>query len=221
MFFRPSSNLLVPFMQPQFRRGRAAAGGGGPTLLVDENFEGTGTPSGWFSGSADFDYSAAALAGSQSLRVSGSQTPGVLDGGALNHGELWGKFLYNPEALPTSFTRIANLRDSGFNYLLEIYILSTGILRLSSGGTIFTDTADAVSAGSTYRVYWRYKKGTGANQIAELGFAITDARPTTGNKFAGGSNGTGTANGTQLFFESLNSSIHVIDNVQVAATTFN
>ena len=36
MFFRPASNLLVPFMQPQFRRGRAAAGGGGgPDVYYD------------------------------------------------------------------------------------------------------------------------------------------------------------------------------------------
>lgn len=34
MLFRPASNLLVPFMQPQFRRGRAASGGGGGNGLL-------------------------------------------------------------------------------------------------------------------------------------------------------------------------------------------
>src|SRR4051812_31737652 len=29
MIFRPAGQLLVPFLQPQFRRGRAASGGGG------------------------------------------------------------------------------------------------------------------------------------------------------------------------------------------------
>jgi hypothetical protein len=37
MLLQPASNILVPFMQPQFRRGRASGGGGGtPTFIQDD-----------------------------------------------------------------------------------------------------------------------------------------------------------------------------------------
>lgn len=40
MLFQPASNILVPFMQPQFRRGRASGGGGG---LAAFSYDFTGT----------------------------------------------------------------------------------------------------------------------------------------------------------------------------------
>jgi hypothetical protein len=35
MLFQPTSNILVPFMQPQFRRGRFTSGGGGAVSFFD------------------------------------------------------------------------------------------------------------------------------------------------------------------------------------------
>lgn len=40
MIFQPASNIQVPFMQPQWRRGRAAAGGGSGAAFSDD-FSGT------------------------------------------------------------------------------------------------------------------------------------------------------------------------------------
>lgn len=226
MFLRPASNLLVPFMQPQFRRGRGTAGGGGPTLLIDEGFEGTGTPTGWFSsGASDWDYATSPLAGAQSLRVTaaGSSVAFLTDGGVLNHTEAWGKLLLRIDALPSSFSRLFVIRDSGFSEIFILTINSTGTLTVQdTGGTVFQTTTDAMSVSTLYRVYWHYRKGTGANAVCEGGFATTDARPVAGNKYAGGSNGVPTTNATNFYFAPANSAAFVLDSVQASiAATFN
>jgi hypothetical protein len=218
------SHIHVPFMQPQFRRGRASSGGGGPSFIINEDFEGTGTPSGWFrGGAADFDYTASPLAGSQSLRnATGSDYAVYLSGGALNEAEIWGKLLFKPEALPSTFSQCFLLNDGSFNTIFQMVLNASGTLTVADNGAgVFQITTDAMSAGTLYRLYFHYKKGTGSNGIAEGGFATTDVRPTSGTKYAGGTTGTPTANAQEVgCTQASNSATWVFDNLQIATTTF-
>jgi hypothetical protein len=224
MILAPASNIRVPHLLPQFRRGRASAGGGGPSFIINEDFEGTGTPSGWFrGGAADFDYTASPLAGSQSLRnATGSDYAVYLSGGVLNEAEVWGKLLFKPEALPSTFSQIFAVNDGSFNTVFQMVMNSSGTMTVADNGAgVFQATSDAMSAGTLYRLYWHYKKGTGSNGIAEGGFATTDVRPTSGNKYAGGATAVPTANAEEVApMTAGNGAIWVFDNVQVSTTAF-
>lgn len=186
----------------------------GITYLINENFEGTGTPSGW-GGTADFDSTTSPLAGAQSLRVN-NQT--VQNEAAIDNGDLWFKFLFKPNQLPTTDSDIFYINDASFNELGRIIMETNGKLIATQDG-IFEETSSALSSGTMYYVWVRYVKGSGSNSVVQVYFNTSDSRPSFGDsKTAGASNGSETANVTKLFltFEH----IADFDNVQVAATDF-
>ena len=196
----------------------AGGGGGGPTFIIDEDFEGTGTPSSWYVSGADFDYAAAALIGSQSARLSANaQYIGISDGGVLNHVELYGKFRFKPETLPTgSFCKIMELQNSSFVAVMTIVIQPSGALEC--GGT---PTSDTMTAGTSYWIYWHYLKGTGSNAVTECGFSSTETRPTSGTKYSGITNANSTTNATQTQTYISSGAVLVQDQFQISTTAFN
>lgn len=195
--------------------------GGGFSFLIDEDFEGAGTPAGWSttgSGSADFDSTVSPLAGAQSLRMDGDPD-NIAAIVTVSEAEIFWKFQYRPGTLPASPTDIPLIYDVSFNEIAKISIHTTGQL-IAEGGTIFEITADSMSAGTKYWVWGHYKKGTGANAVLECGFSTADdGRPTTGGKYAGASNGTQTAD-TELFVLFSKVNVADFDEVQIATTTF-
>ncbi len=198
-----------------------ASGGGSPppTFLVDENFDGSGTPTNWFTLGSDFDY---AFGGSQVLRLSATgQYAGVSDGTVLNHGELYGKFRVTVTTMPSSFDILFSLKDASYTEVYSITINSTGTLNVGSLG-VFATTTDAIALNTDTWVYWRHRKSSGsADGVSSVGFSLTETRPTAGTNFAGGITGTEPDNTTQTFTYTANGGVFLIDNFQIATTTFN
>ena len=197
--------------------GVSAAGGGGgsPSFLINEGFESAGTPSGWYVNLASFDYSAAALIGSESARLSANgQYIGLTDGGVLNNAELYGKFRLKVETLPTgSSCKLIELWNTGFGSVLNFSVQPSGAISGPGG-----DTTDVITAGTSVWIYWHYLKGTGSNGVEEVGFATTETRPTSGTKYSGTTGSLATTNATQFQTAITNGAVLVIDQFQMAAT---
>lgn len=204
------------------------AGGGGPSLIVNEGFNASGAITGWFlsDSNANTAYAAAPapLADAGSLHHAGSGNFAVfLDGGVLDAPEIYGKCLFRVAALPSSFSQILTLQLPDTNNIFSVTLLSSGTINvLDLSGLVDATTTDGISAATTYRLYWRYKKGSGANAIGEVGFATTDSRPTSGNKFASWSSGTNTTNAVRVFIAGPANSAtdYIFDNFQIATTPF-
>jgi Pectate lyase superfamily protein len=200
-----------------------------PSYLVNEDFEGTGVPSGWFrGGSADFDYTGSPLDGSQSLRCVGATNDyGEVTqaSGLLNNAELWFKFRIKVTTLPsTGYQLIAMFADADEAYIYALYLTTGGNLLVFDGvgGAIAETTVDALSAGTVYDIWGHYKKGTGLNGVCEVSFATAGgARPNVGNAWAGGTNGHETTNAISFYSGTKppdRGTIALFDNVQITAT---
>lgn len=171
----------------------STAGGGG-SLIIDEPFDGTGTPSGWFNSGADFDSTVSPLEGTQNLRCpDGSfvQSP------TINESEIYIKFPARFSALPASFSLFCISDDSSYAVdLLKGYILASGALVISDhSGGVFETTVATLSAGTAYDIEMHYSKGTGSNGVCSIAFvAAGGTMPTSGSAFAGASNSAGSTN---------------------------
>ncbi len=196
----------------------AGGGGGGTPDLINETFEGTGAPTHWGAGGAgvDWDYTAAPLSGSQSVRCDGAVGASVnYSGGTMNHSEVWFSFLIKFESLPAGVEYFCELST---DYRLRIQSDGT-LLVHDASATLVGQTVSAMSAGTAYQVWGHYKKGTGANAVLECSFDTPgSARPNSGNKHAGGTNGDSTANAASVLFGFGSGAAAVIDNVQFAST---
>ena len=194
-------------------------GGGSPTFVINEGFEGAGTPAGWFNSGADFDYTTSPLVGTQSVRAASNGVYCLyLSGGALNHPEIWGKMKVRVDSLPSTFSQIFKVTDGAGTVGAELVLLSTGVLDFGSG--ITATTADGMAAATDYWVYFRYTKGTGSNSICSIGFSATETRPTSGTKFATTSGSFGAVNAETSFFTVSNGAVVVFDNLQISTTAF-
>lgn len=160
------------------------------SYLFNEDFEGTGTPSGW-SGTGDFDSTVSPLQGLQSLRCTSGQF-GIPP--TLAIAEVYLKMTIRFSALPASSANFIIFYDSGFSVVLSATLQSTGVLNLGSG-SISETTVATIAAGTAYDLEVHYKKGSGANGQASLAFvAAGGAIPTSGTAFIGATNGSATAN---------------------------
>lgn len=192
----------------------------GSILLVNQDFEGTGTPSGW-AGTGDFDNAVSPLQGAQSLVLVLSQTASISDGGVLNNSELYFKFLFRSNTLPVSSNEFFYAMDGAGTRQIRIISNADGTVRVQDRlGNIFATTVASMSLATTYYVWVYNKKGSGTNQICSVAFNTTDSRPTSGNNFAGGTSGTETGNVTQCFWAAGDSSVLKVDVVQISATLF-
>jgi hypothetical protein len=180
---------------------RAGQGAGGPPPepepdLLDEGFEGLGTPSvGWTeTGTVDWDYATSPLEGAQSLNIRRDLNGayGVYYSG-FSVNEAWGHFLVRVKSMPGTYDYLFDSLDNNFNYPLRIRINASGTLTINGFGYSNQTTVDAMSTDTTYHVWWHYKKGTGSNSIVSAAFSTTSTRPSSGNKFVGITNGTNTA----------------------------
>jgi hypothetical protein len=176
------------------------------TTLVNETFEGTGTPSGWSSGTgADFDYTGLVLSGTQSLRANsaGSTVTANVNLGA-GYDEIWTKWLVRVVTCPTN-SRIFFFYDPSFSEGgVALFIFS------DSTATVDFGTYQTFNIGTTYYMWTHFHK----NATSDIWWNTVDDRSTATHV-------TETANNLQaqyLVMGAANSMDIVFDNVQVADT---
>lgn len=190
-----------------------------PTFLINQDFEGAGTPSDWYVSGATFDYTAAPLIGAESLRIAtNNHYAGILDG-AFSSGEIYGKFRINVETLPSgSSSQILKVQNGVFSDVISIVVQPSGTLQVTGASA----TSDTITAGTLYWIYWHYKEDPGGSTgIVEAGFTTTETRPTSGSAWSGITNSSASLNAVTAEIRITNGAIVVIDNFQIAVTNFN
>jgi hypothetical protein len=202
----------------------AAAGGGPPTYLREQGFEGAGYDNGetWTESGATIneDYTGVVLDGSQTLRIAWASTAPNTKTSFTSVDEVWVYFLLRPITIENANRIIASITGSGTRVLELKVVASTAALRVQWGST--ATTVGTLSAATTYHVWVHYKKGTGANSIIDVGFSTDGTRPTSGNNFAQSTSNSSTiqvnelilGEGTSYIQEYLYDKVRV-DDVQI------
>lgn len=183
-------------------------------FIFDEDFEGTGTPSGWFKGnSSDYDYTGFVLAGSESLRAAGSTG----DYSFYDHtdtDEIWFKQLIRFDEIRDS-GGAANpwiIQDSGYGGLANWYVFNDGSVTIdfvtySSAGSLLEDT--------TYYLWGHYKKGTGGTW--EIWWDTVDDRASAANHLSTSVSNTNQVS-QHLICGAGSTDVIICDDVQLANT---
>jgi hypothetical protein len=181
-----------------------------PTYLVNEDWEGTGVPSGWSnSPSSNYDLSTAGMdmVGSQCL-----STPAKTNGATVGPyytisaaGELWGYFklrITDYTLNSGTYRKMFWLSNGGTSVFSVSLYNNAGTLYLrGAAGNQAAIPADAVTTGTTYNVWVHYKKGTGADAEGSIEFATTDTKVGSGNKFASFTGGNSTADVNRVLLQ--------------------
>ncbi len=186
------------------------------SYLINEDFEGTGMPAGWFNSGADFDSTVSPLAGAQSLRVEGSDYAGSF---SINEPEVYLKFRVKFSALPGTEFIFISIDNSSFTAELALGITPTGIIRIyGNTGSGFESTVGTITLGVAYDMRIYFLKGTGSNGVHSVGFVEAGgAIPTSGNNYASSVTGTENENADHVYFTSASSGVTVdFDNIQLA-----
>lgn len=154
--------------------------------LVEENCEGAGTPSGWTnSGSPNWDYTTTVLQGSESCLLSaGSTSYDTFTAVGSAHGYALVRFL----TLPVSTVTICGFRATDDSARGLARMNSSGQIAMFANGSDSSFTVDAMSTGVTYHLWWNFT----ASGACEVGFSTDGTKPTSGNKFASKTGGSGT-----------------------------
>jgi hypothetical protein len=203
---------------------------GGVTYLINEGFEGTGTPTApvtWdVGGSPNYDYTTSPILGAQSLtEVSGDDT--FVEFGTTP-STVEARFAFRFSALPSANAGIFSLYAASptFNNVAQIGITSTGQLVAWSGHSVtqLTPSVSTMSPGTNYVIWVRSVKGTGADQILTAGFdlASSGVRPTSGNNFISTSTGDSVENvvGVEMSFDASHSLTRTVyDDVKIVGGT--
>ncbi len=207
------ASLIISIPGPIYN---AAAGGG--SFIINENFEGTGTPSGWFlGGSSDFDSTSSPMNGAQDTRCPASSY--VATPGSLALSEVYVKYKYRFAALPAGNVTIASIVDTNVDVGLEVLLKPDGTVICNNPFQFFT-TVSAMSANTTYDIWLHYKPSATVG-AASFAFATAgSSEPVSGNAFAGGTGNTFYTNLIDII--KLSSSGNTIqndfDDVQLKAT---
>lgn len=210
-----SCAIAGTWMASPGKGSHAAAGGGGPTFLLNTDFEGTGWPSDWWSGSsANPDSTTSPLAGAQSMRSLTSQ-PAVP--ASFSEATMYAKFMMRVSSLADA-SYILGAGD-GSNTLFYLILLTDGTLLIDTQTGPSATTVATMSAGTTYYVWLRYTKGTGSNGIYRVWFNTTNTKPADGsNNSAGGTDMTHTTNFNNFDVHVGGAATLDIDNFQMAIT---
>lgn len=162
------------------------------SYIVDESFEGTGTPASWSDTlNANFDYTANPLSGSQSLRLGNGvnfsyATAPTFDAQAV----VYASFMYRQEALDSTWYDILRMRSGPTDNVGLVTVSSTGTVRLNCGTASTISTGSLISAGVDYYV-WVKLDVTQKN--VDFYISTTSTRPTSPSLSLVGGNTTFTS----------------------------
>jgi hypothetical protein len=161
---------------------RISAGGGGGSD-VSENFEGTGTPSGWTVTIATpgFDQATTGLSleASQCLYMTVNAAAEETYVAFTASDNAYAYFLMRMEDVPGGADRTQFKFTDGSANDLAIQAASVGPvqMKLYDGGAGSDPGAATMSADTTYHVWFEYEKGTGANGKVRVYFASSGTKP--------------------------------------------
>lgn len=193
LFLPAAPMIFVPRLRAQlppqfgFYAQQPQAAGGGLSYLIEENCEGTGTPSGWTdSGSFNWDYTATVLQGSHSCINSGGSSTFYTFAGQTT---VYGYCLIRVVSLPASANTLLGFRDSAGNPLGLARVNATGNIAIFANGSDSTFTTDAISAGTTSHLWFSFVSGG----TCTVEFSTDGTRTGSGNKFTSKTGGSGTA----------------------------
>ncbi len=193
-------------------------------LLICQNFEGTGYDNGesWAetigtNGIANEDYTATVLRGSQSLLVYGgdagqnSFTTYTL---SADQSTLYTHTLFQVDSLAAATSIIKGDNSAAANILTISQTITTGTVSVWCGGTGAT-TVSGMSVGTTYHVWGKYVKGTGANAFCSVEFTAANVySPTgTGNAYVEKTTGSSATDIHNIKLYSTAAVNHIFDQV--------
>lgn len=179
---------------------------GGTPNLINENFEGTGAPTGWFAGgTADFDYASPAINGAQSLRTTPTDYTNVQLSGS-NESEVWAKCRLRIKTMPASSARCLQLLQDDFSTIV-------GSIFIFANGSATTDFVNSSAAGSwainiNYYVWFHFKAGI----VYEIWWDTVNDRDTAGNYLTTAGNASPAF---LMLFNAPDSSDLIFDDVQI------
>jgi len=165
-----------------------AVGSSGVSYFFEERFEGTGYQNSWTesgTGTKDEDYTTSPLEGSQSLLLSGTaQTPQTTVVLSSDQSELWCFFRLRVDTAPNVTRQIVQYRNSSAALVGAVnLVVTTNALQARNGAQAGVATVDGLTVGTDYNVWFYWKKGTGADGIARVGFSTSGTEVTSGNAF--------------------------------------
>ena len=153
------------------------AAGGGATYLIDEDFEGTGKPTDWVdsTGAGDYDYTTGPLEGAQSLFLDGTGTTTVVFSPTFTaQSTLWVHFMIKWSAQSAANVTTFGIRETNTLVAYLNFRSTAETVRVYNGTTQTATTGWVV--GTTYHVWMKYVKGTGADGITEVYRSTTTTR---------------------------------------------
>lgn len=168
----------------------AAAGGGGGGLLINETFEGVGTPAGWttVSGTPNYDNTVSPLAGAEDFKIAASVLVDVTKSFTASN-EIWAEIKFTR----SSTTNIDEFIyfDAGAQYIvIALNGATPGLILQQAGVNVGSRTTDNFPAATPVWLFVHLLNGTGANAVYEVEFSTTSTRTGSGNKFTSYSSGT-------------------------------
>jgi len=194
----------------------------GLTYLLNEDFETTGAPSGWTAvGSPNWDYTATALQGSESLNLLYNATRQAISPTFTALSEVRIRMRVRSQGTPAAWFSYLALCN-GATPVAYVGITSSDHCAIGWPGDGFNN--DIMSPNTTYYVWVHYIKGTGSNGILSASFNTTNSEPTivgdSGTGYIASTAGSFTANIDNIRFQnwddSGNSGI-IIDEIRVTS----
>lgn len=213
-------------------RRKAFRSGGGPSYLVNQNFEtpSTGYDNGesWTeagTGTIEAANTTTVIVGSQSLQLNLVGQTGSTYVEFTAQSSLFVKFRFRVASTNGGAQVIATIR-AGATVLGTLTLAGANrVLRATAVGGSNGTSTDVLPVDTNIYIWFEYVAGTGSNAICRCGWATTDTKPSlaaTGAKTGISSNGTVTASATRLYLGNTNSGTVecFFDVVQAAATAF-
>jgi len=184
----------------------APGGGGGPSYLVNQNFEGTGydNSESWTEAGStlDKDYTTSPIVGSQSLKITQAATSCSAYKTFTSSGKVWFFARVRFDATPSSSTKIFTFRN-GATECASYSIRSDGLITTTAGGGTANNSATtSVTTATDYYFWGTYEPGSGANAKSEFGFSTDGTVPTfvaASNRTCVSANGTVTGNADRFY----------------------
>lgn len=196
----------------------AAAGGSGN--LIEENFDGTGTPSGWTdANSPNWDYatSPAPLAGTQSWRGTASTITSIYNLGA-DYDDLHVYFVaHMVNATTESGFSVFRLLNSSDGVVAYMVVRGDPATRFANG-TIESGNETSIQ-NQTRHIWIRYQKGTGSNGVTTWWISATATKPGSPTGTVTNGDATTAARKVMLRGNTASSGGIVFDNLVVSTST--